>query len=71
MILRHLTPFDWKFLRIVILKAKDLSKKKFIQITKGKIDPLTLLVIRVVLLLFPMDRAKVFALHCTSFKDRL
>ena len=34
---RHLTPFDWKFLKIGTLRAKDL--KKSIQITKGRFDP--------------------------------
>ena len=38
LILRHLTLFDWKFLQIGTIRAKDL-KKKSIQITKWKIEP--------------------------------
>ena len=49
--LRHLTPFDWKFLRIGTLRAKDLRKNVSI-LQKGGFTPapLTLLAIRVVLL---------------------
>ena len=47
----HLTPFDWKFLRIGTLRAKDLRKNVLI-LQKGGFTPvpLTLLAIRVVLL---------------------
>ena len=47
----HLTPFDWKFLRIGTLRAKDLRKNVPI-LQKGGFTPapLTLLAIRVVLL---------------------
>merc|ERR1712001_442186 len=47
----HLTPFDWKFLRIGTLRAKDLRKNVHI-LQKGGFTPapLTLLAIRVVLL---------------------
>ena len=49
--LRHLPPFDWKFLQIGILRAKDLRKNVPI-LQKGGFTPapLTLLAIRVVLL---------------------
>ena len=49
--LRHLPPFDWKFLQIGILSAKDLRKNVPI-LHKGGLTPapLTLLAIRVVLL---------------------
>ena len=49
--LRHLPPFDWKFLEIGILRAKDLRKNVPI-LQKGGFIPasLTLLAIRVVLL---------------------
>ena len=47
----HLTPFDWKFLRIGTLRAKDL-RKNVLTLLKGGFTPapLTLLGIRVVLL---------------------
>ena len=49
--LRHLPPFDWKFLKIGILRAKDLRKNVPILQKGGFIPaPLTLLAIRVVLL---------------------
>ena len=49
--LRHLPPFDWKFLQIGILRAKDLRKNVPILQKGGFISaPLALLVIRVVLL---------------------
>ena len=49
--LRHLPPFDWKFLQIGILRPKDLIKNVLI-LQKGGFTtaPLTLLAIRVVLL---------------------
>ena len=49
--LRHLPPFDWKFLQIGILRAKDLRKNVPL-LQKGGFTPaqLTLLAIRVVLL---------------------
>ena len=47
----HLTPFDWKFLRIGTLRAKDLRKNVLILLKGGFTPaPLTLLAIRVVLL---------------------
>ena len=51
MLLRHLTPFDWKFLQIGTLRAKDLRKNVSI-LQEGGLTPVshTLLVIRVVLL---------------------
>ena len=49
--LRHLAPFDWKFLQIGTLRAKDLRKNVPILQKWGFIPaPLTLLAIRVVLL---------------------
>ena len=49
--LRHLPPFDWKFLSIGILRAKDLRKNVLIFLGGGLTPaPLALLVIRVVLL---------------------
>ena len=49
----HLTPFDWKFLQIGILRAKDLRKNLSI-LQQGGLTPVptTQLVIRVVLLLW-------------------
>ena len=51
--LRHLPPFDWKFLQIGILSAKDQKNVPILQ--KGGFTPasLTLLAIRVVLLHTP------------------
>ena len=53
LILRHLTLFDWKFLQIGTLRAKDL-RKNLSKLQSGRLNPvpLTLLVIRVVLLLW-------------------
>ena len=53
LILRHLTLFDWKFLQIGTLRAKDLGKN-LSKLQSGRLNPvpLTLLVIRVVLLLW-------------------
>ena len=50
---RHLTLFDWKFLQIGTLRAKDL-RKNLSKLQSGRLNPvpLTLLVIRVVLLLW-------------------
>ena len=50
---RHLTPFDWKFLQIGILRAKDLRKNLSI-LKQGGLTPVptTQLVIRVVLQLW-------------------
>ena len=53
LLLRHLTPFDWKFLQIGTHRAKDLRKIPS-KLQNGELTPvpLTLLVIRVVLLLW-------------------
>ena len=51
LILRQLSPFDWKCLKIGILRAKDLRKNVLIFLGGGFTPaPLALLVIRVVLL---------------------
>ena len=53
LLLCHLTPFDWKFLQIGTHRAKDLRKIPS-KLQNGELTPvpLTLLVIRVVLLLW-------------------
>ena len=49
--LRHLAPFDWKFLQVGTLRAKDLRKNAAVLQEGGSTpDPPTPLVIRVVLL---------------------
>ena len=60
-LLRHLTPFDWKFLQIGTHRAKDL-RKNVSKLQNGELTPvpLTLLVIRVVLLLWSYGSHKGF-----------
>ena len=67
----HLTPFDWKFLQIGTLRAKDL-RKNLSKLQNGELTPvpLTLLVIRVVLLLWSYGSYKGFWAQlyaCISF----
>ena len=58
-----MTPFDWKFLQIGTLRAKDL-RKNLSKLQKGGLTPvpLTLLVIRVVLLLWSYGSYKGFCI---------
>ena len=61
----HLTPFDWKFLRIGTLRVRDLRKNVSI-LQKGGLTtvPPTQPVVRLVLLQKQGDRTKVFAFNC-------
>ena len=67
--LRHLAPFDWKFLQIGTLRAKDLRRTEPIlqEVGSTHIPPLIQSVFRVVLL---QKRANVWTLmstHCTFY----
>ena len=63
--LRHLAPFDWKFLQIGTQRAKDMRKNVFILQEGGPTPALpTLPVIRVVLLHKQGDRVILYFLKC-------
>ena len=61
-----MTPFDWKFLQIGTLRAKDLRKNVSILQKRGLTTvPPTQPIVRLVLLHKQADRTKVFELNCT------
>ena len=66
--LRHLAPFDWKFLQIGTLRAKDLRKNEPILQEVGSTHvPLTQPVFRVVLLQKRASGQRLLSRYCRYF----
>ena len=66
--LRHLAPFDWKFLQIGTLRAKDLRKNEPILQEVGSTHiPLTQPVFRVVLLQKRASRQRLMSRYCKCY----